>query len=44
MRRSLALLLLLLAPLAQAHDARPNYVQAFLDNLLNWDFVAQNMG
>jgi hydrogenase/urease accessory protein HupE len=27
MRRSLALLLLLLAPLAQAHDARPNYVQ-----------------
>jgi hydrogenase/urease accessory protein HupE len=27
MRRSLALLLLLVAPLAQAHDARPNYVQ-----------------
>ena len=27
MRRSLALLLLLIAPLAQAHDARPNYVQ-----------------
>jgi hydrogenase/urease accessory protein HupE len=27
MRRSLALLLLLFAPLAQAHDARPNYVQ-----------------
>ncbi len=27
MRRVLALLLLLVAPLAQAHDARPNYVQ-----------------
>jgi hypothetical protein len=27
MRHSLALLLLLFAPLAQAHDARPNYVQ-----------------
>lgn len=24
-------------------NARPSYVQAFLDNLLNWDFVAQNM-
>ena len=25
-------------------NARPSYVEAFLDNLLNWDFVAQNMG
>ena len=23
-------------------NARPSYVQAFLDRLLNWDFVAQN--
>jgi Fe-Mn family superoxide dismutase len=24
-------------------NARPNYVQAFIDHLLNWDFVAENM-
>jgi Fe-Mn family superoxide dismutase len=24
-------------------NARPNYVQAFLDHLVNWDFVAGNM-
>ena len=24
-------------------NARPNYVQAFLDNLVNWDFAASNM-
>jgi Fe-Mn family superoxide dismutase len=25
-------------------NARPNYISTFLDHLLNWDFVAQNMG
>ena len=25
-------------------NARPNYVEAFLDKLVNWDFVASNMG
>ena len=24
-------------------NARAKYVQAFLDHLLNWDFVAQNL-
>ena len=24
-------------------NARPNYVQAFLDHLVNWDFVASNL-
>ncbi len=24
-------------------NARPNYVQAFIDNLINWDFAASNM-
>ncbi|MCB2099411.1 MAG: superoxide dismutase [Rhodobacterales bacterium] len=24
-------------------NRRPDYVQAFLDNLVNWDFVAQNL-
>jgi superoxide dismutase, Fe-Mn family len=25
-------------------NARPNYINTFLDHLVNWDFVAQNMG
>jgi len=25
-------------------NARPDYLQAFLDHLINWDFVAGNMG
>jgi Fe-Mn family superoxide dismutase len=25
-------------------NARPNYISTFLDSLVNWDFVAQNMG
>jgi superoxide dismutase, Fe-Mn family len=25
-------------------NARPNYINTFLDSLVNWDFVAQNMG
>jgi Fe-Mn family superoxide dismutase len=25
-------------------NRRPDFVQAFLDNLVNWDFVAQNLG
>jgi superoxide dismutase, Fe-Mn family len=25
-------------------NARPNYVDAFLKNLVNWDFAAQNLG
>ena len=25
-------------------NARPTYVQAFLDKLVNWDFAAQNLG
>jgi Fe-Mn family superoxide dismutase len=25
-------------------NARPNYISTFLDELVNWDFVAQNMG
>jgi Fe-Mn family superoxide dismutase len=25
-------------------NARPNYISTFLDHLVNWDFVAQNMG
>jgi Fe-Mn family superoxide dismutase len=25
-------------------NARPNYIGTFLDSLVNWDFVAQNMG
>ena len=25
-------------------NRRPDFVQAFLDNLVNWDFVAKNMG
>jgi Fe-Mn family superoxide dismutase len=24
-------------------NARPNYIQTFLDHLVNWDFVAQNL-
>jgi len=24
-------------------NRRPDYVQAFLDNLVNWDFVAENL-
>ena len=24
-------------------NARPNYVQSFIDNLINWDFAASNM-
>ena len=24
-------------------NARPNYISTFLDSLVNWDFVAQNM-
>ena len=24
-------------------NARPDYMQAFLDNLINWDFVNQNL-
>ena len=24
-------------------NARPNYVQSFIDHLVNWDFVAANM-
>jgi Fe-Mn family superoxide dismutase len=24
-------------------NARPNYISTYLDSLLNWDFVAQNM-
>ena len=32
---------------AYYHDfqnRRPDYVQTFLDNLINWDFVAENLG
>ena len=25
-------------------NARPNYINTFLDSLVNWDFVARNMG
>ena len=25
-------------------NARPNYISNFLDNLINWDFAAQNLG
>jgi len=25
-------------------NARPNYITTYLDSLVNWDFVAQNMG
>ncbi len=25
-------------------NARPNYISTFLDSLVNWDFVAQNLG
>ncbi len=25
-------------------NARPNYITTFLDSLVNWDFVAQNLG
>jgi Fe-Mn family superoxide dismutase len=25
-------------------NARPNYISTYLDHLVNWDFVAQNMG
>lgn len=25
-------------------NARPNYIETFLNNLVNWDFVAQNLG
>ena len=25
-------------------NRRPDYVQSFLDNLINWDFVAENLG
>ncbi len=25
-------------------NRRPDYVQSFLDNLINWDFVAKNLG
>ena len=25
-------------------NARPNYINTFLDSLLNWDFVAANLG
>ena len=25
-------------------NARPNYINTYLDSLVNWDFVAQNMG
>ena len=25
-------------------NARPNYITTFLDNLINWDFVAANLG
>ncbi|MBT3361016.1 MAG: superoxide dismutase [Rhodospirillales bacterium] len=25
-------------------NRRPDYVQTFLDNLINWDFVAENLG
>jgi Fe-Mn family superoxide dismutase len=25
-------------------NARPNYVEAFLKNLVNWDFAAKNLG
>ena len=25
-------------------NARPNYIATFLDSLLNWDFVAANLG
>jgi superoxide dismutase, Fe-Mn family len=25
-------------------NARPNYISTYLDHLLNWDFVAENMG
>ena len=25
-------------------NARPNYISTFLDSLVNWEFVAQNMG
>jgi Fe-Mn family superoxide dismutase len=25
-------------------NARPNYISTFLDHLVNWDFVAQNLG
>ncbi len=25
-------------------NARPDYIKTFLDSLLNWDFVAENMG
>jgi Fe-Mn family superoxide dismutase len=24
-------------------NARPNYIKTFLESLVNWDFVAQNM-
>ena len=24
-------------------NARPNYINTFLDHLVNWDFVAQNL-
>ena len=24
-------------------NARPDYIDTFLDNLVNWDFVAKNM-
>ena len=24
-------------------NARPNYISTFLDHLVNWDFVAQNL-
>jgi len=24
-------------------NARPNYIQTYLDHLVNWDFVAANM-
>ena len=25
-------------------NARPNYIETFIDNLVNWDFVAKNLG
>ena len=25
-------------------NARPNYIETFLDSLVNWDFVAENLG
>jgi len=25
-------------------NARPNYISTFLDSLVNWDFIAENMG